>query len=74
MSITLGSDSYRQTALSEALSPAKLQTFANLTWLNRRQLSSFPKRKVGYLKDGYEANFLVLTSNPRRRSQRRRRK
>jgi len=66
--IAIGSDSFRQTALPEALSLARLQTFDNLTllkmWCETTAATIFPKRKIGYLKDGYEANFLVLTGNP----------
>jgi imidazolonepropionase-like amidohydrolase len=66
--IAVGSDSFRQTALPEALSLAKLQAFDNLTllkmWCEATAATIFPKRKIGYLKDGYEANFLVLTGNP----------
>jgi imidazolonepropionase-like amidohydrolase len=68
VSIAVGSDSFRQTALAEALSLAKLQAFDNLTllkmWCEATAATIFPKRKIGYLKDGYEANFLVLTGNP----------
>lgn len=68
VSIAIGSDSFRQTALPEALSLAKLQTFDNLTllkmWCETTAATIFPKRKIGYLKDGYEASFLVLTGNP----------
>jgi len=68
VSIAVGSDSFRQTALAEALSLAKLQAFDNLTllkmWCEATAATIFPKRKIGYLRDGYEANFLVLTGNP----------
>jgi hypothetical protein len=66
--IAIGSDSFRQTALPEALSIAKIQAFNNLTllkmWCETTAATIFPKRKIGYLKDSYEANFLVLTANP----------
>jgi hypothetical protein len=66
--IAIGSDSFRQTALPEALSLAKLQAFDNLTllkmWCETTAATIFPGRKIGQLKDGYEANFLVLTGNP----------
>lgn len=66
--IAIGSDSFRQTALPEALSLAKLQAFDNLTllkmWCETTAEAIFPKRKIGHLKDGYEANFLVLTADP----------
>ena len=68
VSIAIGSDSFRQTALAEALSLARLKAFDNLTllkmWCEATAATIFPKRKIGYLKDGYEANFLVLTGNP----------
>jgi amidohydrolase family protein len=66
--IAVGSDNFRETALAEALSLAKLGAFDNLTllkmWCEATATAIFPKRKIGYLKDGYEANFLVLTDNP----------
>lgn len=66
--IAIGSDSFRQTALPEALSLAKIKAFDNLTllkmWCETTAATIFPKRKIGHLKDGYEANFLVLTGNP----------
>ena len=68
VSIAIGSDSFRQTALEEALSLAKLEAFDNLTllkmWCEATAATIFPKRKIGYLKDGYDANFLVLTGDP----------
>ena len=68
VSIAVGSDSFRQTALAEALSLAKLKTLDNLTllkmWCEATASTIFPQRKIGYLKDGYIANFLVLTANP----------
>jgi imidazolonepropionase-like amidohydrolase len=33
-------------------------------WCETTAFTIFPNRKIGYLKDGYEANFLVLTGNP----------
>jgi len=68
VSIAIGSDSFRQTALAEALSLAKLKALDNLTllkmWCEATAATIFPKRKIGYLKEGYIANFLVLTANP----------
>ena len=68
VSTAIGSDSFRQTALPEALSLAKLKSLDNLTllkmWCEATAATIFPKRRIGYLKDGYEANFLVLTSDP----------
>ena len=33
-------------------------------WCETTPLTTFPKRKIGYLKKGYEASFLVVNSNP----------
>ena len=45
-----------------------LNLFSNLEllkmWCENSALTTFPNRKVGYLKEGYEASFLVLDKNP----------
>jgi imidazolonepropionase-like amidohydrolase len=68
VSIAIGSDSFRQTALPEALSLAKLKSLDNLTllkmWCDATAATIFPTRKSGLLKGGYEASFLVLTGDP----------
>jgi len=68
VSIAIGSDSFQGTALAEALSLAKIQAFDNLTllkmWCEATAATIFPNRKIGFLKDGYDANLLVLTGNP----------
>jgi hypothetical protein len=68
VAIAIGSDSFRQTALPEALSLARMKAFDNLTllkiWCETTAATIFPKRKIGHLKEGYEANFLVLTGDP----------
>ncbi|HEX8456419.1 MAG TPA: amidohydrolase family protein [Pyrinomonadaceae bacterium] len=66
--LAVGSDSYRQTALVEALNLNRLGAFDNLTllkmWCETTARAIFPKRNVGYLRDGYEASFLVLDGDP----------
>jgi hypothetical protein len=66
--IAVGSDSFRQTSVPEALSLNKLQVFDNLTllkmWCETTAATIFPGRKIGHLKDGYEASFLVLGGDP----------
>ncbi|MDQ3258737.1 MAG: amidohydrolase family protein [Acidobacteriota bacterium] len=66
--IAIGSDSYRQTSLVEALNLYRLKVFDNLTllkmWCETTAATIFPKRKIGHLKEGYEASFLVLSGNP----------
>lgn len=66
--LAIGSDSYRQTSLAEALNLQKLGALDNRTllkmWCETTAVTIFPKRKIGYLKEGYEASFLVLNGNP----------
>jgi hypothetical protein len=66
--IAIGSDSYRQTSLIEALNLHKLGAFDNRTLLKMfcetTAAAIFPERKIGHLKNGYEASFLVLNDNP----------
>jgi imidazolonepropionase-like amidohydrolase len=66
--IAIGSDSYRQTSLAEALNLNKLEAFDNRTllktWCETTVATIFPKRKIGHLKNGFEASFLVLNENP----------
>ena len=33
-------------------------------WCETTAVTIFPKRKIGYLKEGYEASFLVLNGRP----------
>ncbi len=66
--IAIGSDSFRQTSVPEALSLNKLRVFDNLAllkmWCETTAATIFPKRKIGHLKEGYEASFLVLSADP----------
>jgi hypothetical protein len=66
--IAIGSDSYRVDSLPEALYLASLGAVDNLAllkmWCETTVETIFPQRKVGFLKEGYEANFIVLDGNP----------
>ena len=66
--IAIGSDEYYQTSLEEILLLKDLNIFSNLELLKMFCENSaqtiFPERKIGYLKDGYEASFLVIPENP----------
>jgi hypothetical protein len=66
--LALGSDSYREDTLPEALHIAGLHAMENRTLLNIWTTSTaktiFPTRRIGELKEGYEASFLVLRENP----------
>jgi hypothetical protein len=66
--IAVGSDKYRQTSAFEASRLHELKVFDNLTllklWSETTAATIFPNRRIGRLKEGYEANFLVLAGNP----------
>ncbi len=67
ITITLGADQ-GFTTLSEEINDIKqINAFSNLELLNiltRTPKTIFPNRKIGELKNGYEATFLVLNDNP----------
>jgi imidazolonepropionase-like amidohydrolase len=66
--IAIGSDSYRVDSLPEALYLASLGALDNLAllrmWCETTAQTIFPQRKIGFLKEGYEANFIVLDGDP----------
>jgi hypothetical protein len=66
--IAIGSDAFRKTSQSEALNLARLGAFDNLTllkmWCENTAGAIFPKRKIGFLREGYEASFLALNGDP----------
>jgi predicted amidohydrolase YtcJ len=68
VSIAIGSDSYRQTSLVEILSLQKLKVFDNRTllkmWCEATPATIFPSRRIGRLREGYEASLLALDGNP----------
>jgi predicted amidohydrolase YtcJ len=68
--MAFGSDSYRGDTVPEALYIASLGVFENLElltiWCDQTAQTIFPRRKIGQLKEGYEASFLVLKENPLR--------
>ena len=68
VTLLIGSDQFRRSARDEALSLAREKLFTNdqllRSWCVATPLAIFPKRRVGELKDGYEANFVVLGHDP----------
>lgn len=68
VAIALGSDSYRQDTLPEALYLASLHAMSSAIllkmWTESTAVTIFPERKIGKLQEGYEASFLVLSGNP----------
>jgi imidazolonepropionase-like amidohydrolase len=68
VSIAIGSDNYGATSRSEALYLSDLGVWSNLEllklWSETTPALIFPKRKIGALRDGYEASFVVLELDP----------
>jgi hypothetical protein len=68
VNMAIGSDEYRKTSAPEARYIHELGVYSNLEllkiWCEATPATIFPKRKIGHLKDGYEASFLVLAGNP----------
>jgi imidazolonepropionase-like amidohydrolase len=66
--LAVGSDQYGETSMPEALKLYRLKAFDNLTllkmWCEETAATIFPNRKLGHLKEGYEASFLVLGGDP----------
>jgi len=66
--IAFGSDWFGRTPVGDVLYIQKLGVFSNLEilkiWSEDTPRSIFPNRKIGLLKAGYEANFIVLDGNP----------
>ena len=67
--LALGSDTMPGTgALDEIQFLKESDVFSNLELLKMSSETTpkaiFPKRKIGAMKEGYEANFLVLAGNP----------
>lgn len=66
--LAFGSDRYGRTPVDDVLYLQDLGVFRNLEmlkiWCENTPQSIFPNRKIGLLKAGYEASFLVLNGNP----------
>jgi imidazolonepropionase-like amidohydrolase len=66
--IAIGSDSYRNTSVPEAMYLSSLGVFSNAEllnlWTDVTARAIFPRRKLGRLAPGYEASMLVLDANP----------
>ena len=68
VTVAIGSDNVRDTSLAEARHLASLGVYTNLEllklWSETTPRAIFPVRRIGELKDGYEASFLALEGNP----------
>lgn len=68
VTLLLGSDRIGDTAATEAAALARSGLFTNLELLRMWSVTTpraiFPARRIGMLRDGYEASFLVLAGDP----------
>jgi imidazolonepropionase-like amidohydrolase len=68
ITIAFGADLYGSTAMPEIDLLTKNNVFPNFDLIDiysrATPQSIFPKRKIGEIKEGYEASFLVLDENP----------
>ena len=65
--IVIGSD-HSDSPVDEIKAIRQLNVFSNLEllklWCENSAIAIFPRRKIGMLKPGYEASFLVLNGDP----------
>ncbi len=68
VSLAIGSDDPADNSSKEVLYLKELGVFDNLTllkiWAQNTPSAIFPTRKLGAIKQGYEASFLALEGNP----------
>ena len=66
--LAVGSDTYTSTSVEEAMYLKSLGVFDNAELLEMWSVTAaqtiFPRRRIGHLREGYEASFLVLRGNP----------
>jgi hypothetical protein len=66
--LLIGSDLFGGTARSEVMALARSGLFTNLEllrmWSVETPRAIFPQRRIGELRDGFEASFLVLAGDP----------
>lgn len=68
VTLAIGSDMYNDNSVEEFQLLNSLHIFSNLEllkmWCENSAMTTFPNRKIGLLKEGFEASFLVLNNNP----------
>jgi hypothetical protein len=66
--VAIGSDNVADTSVAEARHLLSLGVYDNLEllklWAEATPRALFPGRRIGRLRDGYEASFLALEGNP----------
>lgn len=66
--LAIGSDNYVTTSVEEVMYLKSLNVFNNAELLKMWSITAaqtiFPRRRIGYLREGYETSFIVLHGNP----------
>ena len=66
--LAVGSDNPADSSVLEASHLQSLGVLDNLTvlkmWTEATPKAIFPNRRIGYLREGYEASFLALEGSP----------
>lgn len=66
--LAIGTDDNSRTVFEEIANIRRLQVFDDLTllkiWTEDIPRTMFPKRRIEFLKDGYEASFVALDGDP----------
>lgn len=68
VTVAIGSDIWGDNSSQEAIFLKEMNVFTNLEllkmWAENSAKTIFPNRKIGELKEGFDASFLVLEGNP----------
>ena len=68
VTLAIGSDNVRDTSVLEVEHLQSLGVIDNLAllklWVEDTPRAIFPQRRIGFLREGYEASFLALEGNP----------
>jgi imidazolonepropionase-like amidohydrolase len=66
--LAIGTDNPDDTSVQEAIYVRELGVLDNLAvlkiWVETTPAAIFPDRRIGQLREGFEASFLALSGNP----------
>jgi imidazolonepropionase-like amidohydrolase len=66
--LAIGTDNPDDTSVQEAMYVRDLGVLDNLTllkiWVEATPATIFPTRRIGYVREGFESNFIALSGDP----------
>jgi imidazolonepropionase-like amidohydrolase len=66
--LAIGTDNPDDTSVQEAVYVRDLGVLDNLAvlkmWVEATPATIFPTRQIGYVREGFESNFIALSGNP----------